>query len=85
LCKLPQQWSGKWYMGKDTDLMTIDKTTFINKGICIENKEDKFLFYENEECYRCVFVMQKHQNVLQYRASESSYYLVYLQNQICKI
>jgi hypothetical protein len=70
LCTLPQIWSGKWYMSKETDLMTIDKTTFVNKGVCIENVEDKFLFYESDECYRCIFVMQKHQNVLQYRASK---------------
>ena len=69
-CTLPQIWSGKWYMSKETDLMTIDKTTFVNKGVCIENVEDKFLFYESDECYRCIFVMQKHQNVLQYRASK---------------
>ena len=31
---------------------------------------DKFIFYEPEDnCYRCIFIMQKHTNVLQYRAS----------------
>jgi len=36
----------------------------------MENQQDKYIFYEkNENCYRCLFIMQKHSNVLQYRAS----------------
>lgn len=70
LCHLPISWSGKWYQSKDSDLLHINKTNFINRGSCIEQKQDKYLFYESkEDCFRCIFIMQKHTNVLQYRAS----------------
>ena len=70
LCHLPTNWSGKWYQSKDSDLLQINKTNFINRGSCIEHKQDKYLFYESkEDCFRCIFIMQKHTNVLQYRAS----------------
>ncbi len=69
-CNLPTQWAGKWYQSKYTELRTIDSKNFINRGECTENKQDKYIFYEkNENCYRCIFIMQKHSNVLQYRAS----------------
>ena len=70
-CMLPPQWSGKWYLSKN-DILSINQTHFINKGQCVESKQDKFVFYENDECYRCIFIMQKHANVLQYRASYCS-------------
>lgn len=69
-CHLPLNWSGKWYQSKDSDLLQINRTNFINRGSCIEHMQDKFIFYEpKEECFRCIFIMQKHPNVLQYRAS----------------
>ncbi|CAF0712059.1 unnamed protein product [Brachionus calyciflorus] len=72
-CHLPHQWTGKWYQSKDIDLLSINRTNFINRGVCIEHKQDKFMFYESkEDCYRCIFIMQKHSNVLQYRASYCS-------------
>jgi hypothetical protein len=70
ICHLPSNWSGKWYQSKDSDLLNITRTSFINRGTCIEHKQDKYIFYEaKEDCFRCIFIMQKHSNVLQYRAS----------------
>lgn len=69
-CNLPVDWYGKWYQSKYTDLKTINRLSFIDRGQCIESRQDKYILYEKEEnCYRCVFIMQKHHNVLQYRAS----------------
>ena len=82
LCDLPEDWSGKWYQGKHMDTLTINQTHFINKGQCIENKQDKFLFYESDECYRCIFVMQKHSNVLQFRASSLKLNFLFWQNSL---
>jgi hypothetical protein len=45
-CQLPIQWSGNWYQNKDVDLMSINRTHFISRGACIEQKEDKFVFYD---------------------------------------
>lgn len=69
-CLLPSDWHGYWYQQKYSNLATINRTNFLNKGICLYHKQDKYLFYEpNESCYRCVFVIQKHSNVLQYRST----------------
>ena len=46
LCSLPNEWSGKWYQSKYTELMSINRTSFIGRGECIENRLDKFIFYE---------------------------------------
>lgn len=45
-CHLPQQWSGKWFQSKEMDSMSINKTSFLNRGLCLDQKQDKFLFYE---------------------------------------
>ncbi len=46
LCQLPVHWSGKWYQSKDSDLLSINRTNFINRGSCIEHRQDKYIFYE---------------------------------------
>ena len=67
---MPVDWYGKWYQSKYTDVQTIGRLNFIDRGECIESRQDKYVFYEKDEnCYRCLFIMQKHYNVLQYRAS----------------
>jgi len=44
-CQLPVQWTGgNWYQG-NKDYLNINRTNFINHGICIEQKEDKYIFY----------------------------------------
>lgn len=45
-CQLPLFWTGNWYLNKYLDLMNINRTIFINRGICIEHQEDKFIFYD---------------------------------------
>ena len=45
-CQLPNQWAGNWYQNKDIDILSINQTNFINRGICVEQKEDKFIFYD---------------------------------------
>ena len=45
-CKpLPSHWTGNWYQNKDIDYLNINQTNFINHGNCVEQKEDKFVFY----------------------------------------
>lgn len=45
-CQLPVQWLGVWYQNKDVDLMHINQTSFLNRGTCIEHKEDKYMFFD---------------------------------------
>ncbi len=71
-CHLPASWTGQWYQGKEAQVLTIDRTHFLSRGACVEHRADKFLFYDaHEQCFRCIFVMQKHLNVLQFRSSKS--------------
>jgi hypothetical protein len=45
-CYLPNTWYGKWYQGKDIELTNINRTHFLNRGTCIEQRQDKFIFYD---------------------------------------
>jgi hypothetical protein len=45
-CQLPVNWHGKWYQSKDAELLSISRTSFLNRGACIEQRQDKFIFYE---------------------------------------
>ena len=71
-CQLPTQWTGNWYQNKDLDLLSINRTTFINRGTCIEHKEDKFVFYDRFEMLRVsslfiYFYFLKQRNMLPMR------------------
>lgn len=45
-CTLPNEWYGKWYQSKYTDLKTISRTSFLQKGQCVQSRQDKFIFHE---------------------------------------
>jgi hypothetical protein len=48
----------------------IDRIGFLNKGNCVMSRQEKYFFYDNlNKCHRCLFVIQRHYNVLQYRES----------------
>jgi len=49
----------------------IDRIGFLNKGNCVMSRQEKYFFYDNvNKCHRCLFVIQRHYNVLQYRESK---------------
>ncbi|CAF0896720.1 unnamed protein product [Brachionus calyciflorus] len=51
-----------------TFLKLIDESHFMNRGKCIANKDERFFFFDKrEKCYRCLFIIQRHYNVIQFR------------------
>jgi hypothetical protein len=77
-CELPSSWSGGWSSriytkdsspnNNNTLNNLINRNQFLSKGFCTDNKDERYLFYNrNEKCYRCLFVIQKHYNILQFR------------------
>ena len=49
----------------------IDRIGFLNKGNCVMSRQERYFFYDNvNKCHRCLFVIQRHYNVLQYRESK---------------
>ena len=56
----------------------IDSITFLDKGSCLNFKDERYFFYDNrEKCFRCLFIIQRHHNVLQYRESRENLFFKY--------
>lgn len=83
-CQLPQTWAGKWTQSKDKESVRITNTEISDKGICRDQKGDKFLIesYTNQgsnsatpnkqqqqSCLICLVINERHLNVLQYKES----------------
>lgn len=50
---------------------SIDATKFLSKGLCFDNKDERYFFYDkSKNCHRCLFIIQRHYNVLQYRETD---------------
>ncbi|XP_046631186.1 uncharacterized protein LOC124311002 [Daphnia pulicaria] len=71
-CQLPDAWRGTWFQS-GLNTVRINETTIDFKGKCLESDGEYYLFEEKlekeEKCYRCLFIAQKHPNVLQYKES----------------
>ncbi len=49
----------------------INSLSFLDKGNCLNVKDERFFFFDNsEKCFRCLFIIQRHFNVLQYRETD---------------
>ncbi|XP_046980658.1 uncharacterized protein LOC124545759 [Schistocerca americana] len=67
-CQFPKQWAGRWFQSGVPHLITLNATHIETKGECVESDGDKFLTEDKgDNCYRCVVIHEKHQNVLQYK------------------
>ncbi|CAG0880928.1 unnamed protein product [Cyprideis torosa] len=67
-CNFPAEWQGEWYQHQVPQPFTIRGNSISGKGRCVESERDKFLVYNEEErCYQCLIITQKHVNVLQYK------------------
>ncbi|XP_072752670.1 uncharacterized protein [Anoplolepis gracilipes] len=63
-CEFPSSWSGEWYQyGKPT--LTIN-TTVLGDRTCIERTDDKYVIF-TDNCYHCMIINGRHENVIQYR------------------
>nr|XP_018905073.1 PREDICTED: uncharacterized protein LOC109035778 isoform X1 [Bemisia tabaci]XP_018905074.1 PREDICTED: uncharacterized protein LOC109035778 isoform X1 [Bemisia tabaci] len=67
-CTFPSRWEGTWFQSGVRSPITIQDNKLSNKGRCLASEGDKFLVVdENDVCFRCVVVHEKHANVLQYK------------------
>ncbi|XP_042217692.1 uncharacterized protein LOC121863236 isoform X2 [Homarus americanus] len=68
VCELPNQWRGGWFQSGVRDIISITRTEFSSKGVCVRSSGEKFLFKDkNDVCFRCVVISEKHPNILQYK------------------
>ncbi|XP_064121034.1 uncharacterized protein LOC135225640 isoform X3 [Macrobrachium nipponense] len=67
-CDLPSNWRGGWFQSGVRDIISITKSEFSSKGICLESSGEKYVFANRrDDCYRCVVISEKHYNILQYK------------------
>ncbi|UJR09900.1 hypothetical protein I4U23_014122 [Adineta vaga] len=73
-CSFSTLFDGIWIQPGLNDLVTINKTWFSSKGICLSGQQDaknKYIYYnEQTRCKRCILFIPRHSNALQYRESE---------------
>lgn len=81
-CQLPPTWTGKWYQS-NREPIRVTNTEISDKGLCRDQKGDKFLFEYNggrqqqqqqqsqatAPCLMCLVINERHLNVLQYKES----------------
>lgn len=75
-CQLPQTWAGRWYQA-NKEPIRVTNTEISDKGICRDQKGDKFLFENynsksstnSQPCLVCLVINERHLNVLQYKES----------------
>ncbi|XP_012528487.1 uncharacterized protein LOC105832246 [Monomorium pharaonis] len=64
-CEFPSSWSGEWYQYGKQHTVVIN-TTVLGERACIERMDDKYVVY-GENCYHCMIINGRHENVIQYR------------------
>jgi len=82
-CQLPPTWAGKWYQS-NKELIRVTNTEISDKGLCRDQKGDKYLFeytgttkHQQQQqqpqqagsCLVCLVINERHLNVLQYKES----------------
>ncbi|KAL6266588.1 hypothetical protein P5V15_003434 [Pogonomyrmex californicus] len=64
-CEFPSSWSGEWFQyGKSA---VVINTTVFGDRTCVERTDDKYIVYGSENCYHCMIINGRHENVIQYR------------------
>lgn len=65
------RWNGVWNQVGGTQVK-INGNNVTTKGHCIRSEGEKYLFVDSEhtrQFYHCIFIVEKHKNVLQYKES----------------
>lgn len=66
-CEFPASWTGQWFMYGENGPVTVN-SSILDKRTCVERKEDTYVVYESaENCYRCMIINDRHENVIQFR------------------
>nr|XP_045602562.1 uncharacterized protein LOC123760820 [Procambarus clarkii] len=47
MCDLPSQWRGGWFQSGVRDIISITRTEFSSKGVCVHSSGEKFLFKDS--------------------------------------
>ncbi|XP_046424468.1 uncharacterized protein LOC124303534 isoform X1 [Neodiprion virginianus] len=67
LCEFPASWSGLWFQTGKPEPVFVN-STILNNRTCHENRNDMYIIHEAEEnCYRCMIINERHENVIQFR------------------
>lgn len=70
-CELPRGWSGIWWVRRGQ--LAISENSMAGEVLgsvlnCVHASNNTFVFRSNTNCYTCYEIIEKHPNVLQYRA-----------------
>ncbi|CAK9298508.1 unnamed protein product [Gordionus sp. m RMFG-2023] len=69
-CIFPQRWHGSWSQTTFAHNLVINHNEILDKGICLAQVKQRYLLYnEKQNCYQCLFITEKHYNVLQFKES----------------
>ncbi|CAL7946745.1 unnamed protein product [Xylocopa violacea] len=64
-CEFPATWVGEWYQyGKPTPINV--NATALGEKICVERSDHSYIVY-GDNCYQCIIVNDRHENVIQFR------------------
>jgi len=88
-CQLPSSWLGTWFESGFSDSVEITLTGLTHKGECLHRgKGGQVLLRDSLEgisCVRCLYIHQKHQNVIQYKESRCISHPVSSLKSICRM
>lgn len=73
-CNLPSAWLGSWFESGHSFPVEITSTTLAHKGECMQKGkvEGQIIFKDSidgADCLRCLYIHQKHLNIIQYKES----------------
>ncbi|XP_053986083.1 uncharacterized protein LOC128880240 isoform X2 [Hylaeus volcanicus] len=64
-CEFPAGWAGEWYQyGKLVSIAV--NATMLGERTCVERSKDTYIVY-GDNCYHCLIVNDRHENVIQFR------------------
>ncbi|XP_076054172.1 uncharacterized protein LOC143032868 isoform X2 [Oratosquilla oratoria] len=71
-CKFPADWEGSWFLSGlgDSGPVVITRHNISHRGECVTlGKANRYLVKETEDCFRCMVIIKRHANVIQYKES----------------
>ncbi|XP_017877886.1 uncharacterized protein LOC108623702 [Ceratina calcarata] len=64
-CEFPATWTGEWYQYGKIGSIIVNSTVLGDKT-CVERSEQSYIVF-GDNCYNCIIVNDRHENVIQYR------------------
>lgn len=64
-CEFPVAWTGEWYQYGKLSSITVNATV-LGERTCVERSEHSYIVY-GDNCYYCIIVNDRHENVIQFR------------------